>query len=41
MELRALQATGGATSDPDPEDRMQLQETLEPYDEVLDSLGDL
>lgn len=38
LELRASQARGGEPTDEEIEDRMQIQETLEQYDGVLDSL---
>ncbi|MFK2905284.1 hypothetical protein ISP17_15075 [Dyella ginsengisoli] len=40
LELRASQARGGEASDDVVEDRMQIQEMLEQYDGILDSLRD-
>lgn len=38
LELRAGQQRDGDPTDEEIEDRMQLQETLEQYDGILDSL---
>ncbi|MGN6381713.1 MAG: hypothetical protein ACTHMK_03860 [Dyella sp.] len=38
LELRASEARGGEPSDEAVEDRMQIQEMLEQYDGILDSL---
>lgn len=38
LELRASQARGGEPTDEEIDDRMQLQEMLEQYDGILDSL---
>lgn len=38
LELRASQARDGEPTDEDIEDRVQLQEMLEQYDSILDSL---
>ena len=40
LELRASLARDGEPTDEEVEDRMQLQEILEQYDGVLDSLRD-
>ncbi|MGN6227625.1 MAG: hypothetical protein ACTHNM_09335 [Dyella sp.] len=38
LELRSSEARGGEPSDEAVEDRMQIQEMLEQYDGILDSL---
>lgn len=38
LELRASEARGGEPSDEAVEDRMEIQEMLEQYDGILDSL---
>jgi hypothetical protein len=38
LELRASDARGGEPTDEQVEDRMQIQEILEQYDGILDSL---
>lgn len=38
LELRASESRGGEPSDEAVEDRMQIQEMLEQYDGILDSL---
>ena len=38
LELRASQARDGDRTDEEIDDRMQIQETLDQYDSVLDSL---